>query len=327
VRALVIGASGHIGNAIVRGLLERKHKVTACGSRNQPPANLAGLRLRYLSGDGETPGQFDKWMAGHDLVVDAAAPYPMGAFALANRAVEDPFRRAEMRTRRLLDAVSKHNARLAYVGSFVSVARPRTALQQLQAKLMQIVHPYFHVKELIEAQILEGSRRGISAVIVDSAYCLGPWDLRERQYCTIPLLLKGEIPSSIAQVLHVIDVRDVCAALLSALDSERYGEPILLSAYKIPTRDLYSFICEVAGVPAPKYSLATEPVLLGAYWLELMLSLAGLEAPLPSGAIMIPTAFEYLESGKELEDLGVTPRPPLETIADAIRWYRHIGYC
>jgi len=327
VKVLVIGASGHIGNAIVRLLLERKHSVTACGRRKQRPANLASLRLRYLRGDAEVPGQFDKWIAGHDLVVDAAAPYPVEASSVANGVGGDAIARAEMRTRRLLDAVSKRDVTLVYVGSCVTLARPRTAAQQFQTNLMRIAHPYFHVKELIEAQILDASRRGIRAVILDPAYCLGPWDLRERQYCTIPQLLKGEIPSSIDQVLHVIDVRDVAEALLSALDDERYGEPILLSAYKMSTHHLYSFICDVAGVPAPRYSFPTEAVLLGVYGLEMALSLAGIKTPLSSGAIMISTAFDYLEAGKELEELDITARPLSETIADSIQWYREIGYC
>lgn len=328
MKALVIGASGHIGNAIVRLLLERKYKVTACGRRENPPANLAGLPVRYLRGDAETSGQLDKWVAGHDLVVDAAAPYPVEIFSPAAKAqASDPMARAEMRTRRLLDAVSKHDSRLAYIGSCVTLARPRTAAQQFQMNLMRIAHPYFYVKELIEAQIVDASRRGIRAVVVDPTYCLGPWDLRVPKYCTIPLLLRGEIPSSISQVLHVIDVRDVAQALLSALERRRYGEPLLLSSYKTPTHDLYSLICEIGGVPAPRYSLATEPVMAGAYFLETMLGLGGFDTSLSTGAIMISTWFDYLEPGNELEELGVTPRLLKETIVDSIEWYRQSGYC
>ncbi|MGA9721955.1 MAG: NAD-dependent epimerase/dehydratase family protein, partial [Candidatus Binatus sp.] len=314
MKVLVIGASGHVGNAIVRLLLKRKHKVTACGRRRIRPTNLIGLPVRYLSGDVELTEQLDRWVAGHDLVVDAAAPYPVETSSPANRNGDDPIRHAEVRTRRLLDAVWKHNARLAYVGSCVTVARPQTATQKFQAKLMRIAHPYFYVKELMENNILDACRRGLPAVLLDPAYCLGPWDVREPKYCTIPMLLKGEIPSSIDQVLHVVDVRDVAEALLCALDDERYGEPILLSAYRMSTHHLYSYICEIGGVPAPRYSLPTDIVLLGSYGLETALSVAGIETPLSSGAIMISTAFDYLEGGKELEELGITPRPLSETI-------------
>src|SRR5260370_9375645 len=77
VKALVIGASGHVGNAITRALLDRKWQVTACGRRAAPPLNISGLPVTCLPGDADTPGQFDKWIAGHDLVLERAAPYSM----------------------------------------------------------------------------------------------------------------------------------------------------------------------------------------------------------------------------------------------------------
>jgi dihydroflavonol-4-reductase len=327
IKALVIGASGHLGNAIVRAFLNRNYRITACSRRSVPPANLSDLPVRYLSGDVEIPGQLDKWIAGHDLVVDAAAPYPLNASSPVSEAGKDPIAHAERRTRLLLDAISRHKARLIYVGSFVTLVRPRTDAQRLTHQVMRLAHPYFEVKELIESQMLDASRRGLPVVIANPTYCLGPWDLRDRELCTIPLLLRGEIPSSITQKLNVIDVRDVAAAIGAALDMERYGEPIQMSGHDIPTEELYSLICELGGVPRPRISTATTLALTGAYAMELMLGTVGEKTRLPAGGIMMATLFDYMVSGRQMSELGVTPRPLSETIVDAIKWYRKIGYC
>lgn len=327
IKAVVIGASGHLGNAIVRALLDRKFEVTACGRRSHPAANLSDLPIRYASGDTETPGQFDKWIAGHDLVVDAAAPYPLDVFSPISEVGKDPIAYAERRTRRLLDAVYKHKARLVYVGSFVTRVRPGADAQRLQHQMMRLAHPYFEVKELIESQILDASRGGLPVVIANPTYCLGPWDLRDRYLCTIPLLLTGEIPSSITQMLNVIDVRDVAAAIVAALEAERYGEPIQMSGHSISTKELYSLICEIGGVPRPRISTATSLALAGAYAMELLSGAIGEKARLPAGGMMMATLFDYMIPGRELQELGVIPRPISETIADAIKWYRQIGYC
>jgi len=327
IKALVIGASGHLGNAIVRALLDRNYRVTACGRRNVVPANLRELSVRYAQGDTETPGQFDEWIAGHDLVVDAAAPYPLNAFSLVSEAGNDPITYAERRTRRLLDAVLRHKARLAYVGSFVTLVSPRTSAQRFQHQMMRLAHPYFEVKELIESQMLDAGRRGLAVVIANPTYCLGPWDLHDRRLCTIPLLLRGEIPSSISQMLNVIDVRDVAAGIVAALDAERYGEPLLMSGHDVSTDDLYSQICQLGGVLKPRISTATSVALAGAYAMELALGTIGERTPLPAGGMMMATLFDYMISGRTLEELGVMPRPLSETIVDAIRWYRRIGYC
>jgi dihydroflavonol-4-reductase len=327
IKALVIGASGHIGNAIVRAFLNRNYRITACGRRRVPPANLSDLPVRYLSGDTGKSGQLEKWIAGHDLVVDAAAPYPLNLSSPVSEAGKDPIAHAERRTRLLLDAVSGNKARLVYVGSFVTLVRPRTSAQRVKHQAMRLAHPYFEVKELIESQMLDASRRGIPVLIANPTYCLGPWDLHDRDLCTIPLLLRGEMPSSITQMLNVIDVRDVAAAIGAALDMERYGEPIQMGGHDIPTEKLYSLICELGGVPPPRISTATTLALTGAYAMELMLGTIGEKTLLPAGGMMMATLFDYMVSGKQLSELGVTPRPLSETIVDAIKWYRKIGYC
>lgn len=327
IKAVVIGASGHLGNAVVRALLSRKYEVTACGRRSVPPANLSGLPVRYVAGDAERITQFDKWIAGHDLVVDAAAPYPLGVFSLVGETGRDPIAYAERRTRQLLDAVCKHKTRLAYVGSFVTHVCPLTTAQRFQHQMMRLAHPYFEVKELIESHILDASRRGLPVVIANPTYCLGPWDLHDRQLCTIPLLLCGEIPSSIRQLLNVIDVRDVAAAIVAALEAERYGEPLQMSGHDITTDELYSLICELGGVPRPRLSSSTSLALVGAYAAELALGAIGEKTPLPVGGMMMATLFDYMAPERTLDELGVTVRPLSETVGDAIKWYRQIGYC
>ncbi len=292
-----------------------------------PPTNLVGLKVRYTSGDADTPGQFDKWISDQDLVVDAAAPYPLNVLSPVSEVGKDPIAHADRRTRSLLAAVCRHKARLAYVGSFVTLVHPQTSAQQFQYQMMRMAHPYFEVKELIEAQILEASRRGLAVVLANPTYCLGPWDLHDRNLCTIPLLLRGEIPSSISQMLNVIDVRDVAAAIVAALDADRYGEPIQMSGHNISTAELYSLICKLGEVPPPRFSTPASLALAGAYAMELMLGAIGEKPLLPAGGMMMAKLFDYMIPGRELVQLGVTPRPISETVIDAIKWYREIGYC
>jgi dihydroflavonol-4-reductase len=327
MKALVIGASGHVGNAITRALLDLKWEVTACGRRAAPPLNLSALPVTYLAGDADAPGQLDKWISGHDLVVDGAAPYPMSLVFAGREPEQDPFFAAEVRTRRLLDAVLRHNARLAYVGSFVTHVSPRTEAERVRAQMIRLTLPYFEIKEFIESQILDARRRGLRAIILNPTYCLGPWDLHDRRVCTIPLLLCGEIPGRITQMLNVIDVRDVAAGLVVAIETGRYNQPLLMTGRNISTEDFYAMICQVGGVPMPRFVTATTLAMFGSYWVEVMFSMLGQQTPIISAGMMMATAIDYLDTGDVLEQLGIAPRPLVDTIADAIKWYRAIGYC
>ncbi|MBV8055871.1 MAG: NAD-dependent epimerase/dehydratase family protein, partial [Deltaproteobacteria bacterium] len=251
-RALVIGAGGHVGNAITRALLAAGWLVTGCGRRVTLPLNLRELPLTYLAGNADAPGQLDRWLPGHELVVDGAAPYPIEVLFPGLTPKQDPFAAAEVRTTRLIDAVLRHDAVLAYVGSFITQVTPRTEAQRIRARMIRLTLPYFEIKELIESRLLDAARRGLRAVLINPTYCLGPWDLHDRRVCTIPLLLSGEIPGWITQMLNVIDVRDLAAATLRALEAESYGEPLLMTGHTISTRDFYSLVCQMGGVAPPR---------------------------------------------------------------------------
>ena len=58
-----------------RELLSRGWQVSAA-TRQAAPRSLDGLDVRLLPGDADAPGQLERWVAGHELVIDAAAPHP-----------------------------------------------------------------------------------------------------------------------------------------------------------------------------------------------------------------------------------------------------------
>jgi len=326
-RAFIIGASGHVGNAITRALLSAGWSVTGCGRHVTPPLNLRDLPLTYISGDADAPGQLDRWLPGHDLVVDSAAPYPIDIVFPGLVPKQDPFAAAEVRTARLINAVLRHDAVLAYTGSFITLVTPRTEAQRIRMQMIRLTLPYFEVKELIESRLLDAARRGLRAVLINPTYCLGPWDLHDRRVCTIPLLLNGEIPGWITQMLNVLDVRDLAAATLRALETERYGEPLLMTGHAISTRDFYSLVCQIGGVAPPRIASSATLAMAGSYLVELAYSMLGQQTPIISAGMMMATAIDYLQPGSALNDFGITPRPLADTIRDAVKWYRMIGYC
>lgn len=326
MNALVIGASGHIGNAVVRELLGQRCKITATSRRKEPPANLRGLPVRYARGDSDVPGQFDNWVAGHEIVVDGAAPYALHLRG-TRLAEKDPLKYAACRTHALLNAVRRHDARLIYISSFTTLVRPHAGLDGWPALIMRGLHPYFAVKDLIESMLIAAAREGTRIVIVNPTICLGPWDLKSREFCFVPRLVAGEIPAIPHHVLNVmIDVRDVAAAAVGALNAKHYGEPILLHGHNISTEELFAWICEIAGTATPSHRFPLSFLALSAYTAEALLGLAGLRTPLPSLVPILISQQERITSGRASE-LRIPVRPLSETLNDAIDWYRALGYC
>jgi dihydroflavonol-4-reductase len=320
LKALVLGASGHIGNAIVRELLCRGYEVTATGRRRQRPANLAELAVEYWPGDQNVSGQLERWIDGHQLVIDAAAPYPLN---LSDRA----FPTAERRTDELLNAVILFGATLGYVGSFTTLKKTRGGMEEWPAQLAKQLHPYFAVKEYIERAILSASSIGLRATIVNPTMCFGPWDMHERELCLIPRLLCEEVLGSVNHNLNVLDVREVASGLVGAIESEWFGQPIVLSGHNISAQGLCRWICEIGGVAPPAWTAPTSVTAFASYALEALAGLVGAGTPIQSLAPILIYQHEWLPPCDAFRELGVTVRPLYETLLDSVDWYRRIGYC
>jgi dihydroflavonol-4-reductase len=308
---LVLGGTGHLGAAVVHEALARGHALSVASRRELLPRSLAGLAINPLRFDIEDRAALRRAVQGHDLVVDAAAPYPLHAEAgVAERAVA--------RMRSVIRAVADAGARLAYVSSFVTLPGPRG----LRARTIRAMHPYFAVKQAMEDELLRASAAGLRGVIVNPTACLGPWDGKPRELAIIPLLLERRITATVTATINVIDVRDVAHGLLEAVARERFGVQIPLCGHNLGADQLAARVCTLAKIPAPVLRVPLTPTIIGAMWLDATYATFGRESPHPALSLLLIAASEALEVGEAQRQLGAAPRDLDDTLRDAIAWYR-----
>ncbi|MDZ7591785.1 MAG: NAD(P)H-binding protein [Rubrivivax sp.] len=329
-RALVLGATGHIGQAIVHELLAQGWQVTATTRQSQPEA-LAGLgpHLTVARGDADRPGQLAAWVPGHDAVFDAAAPYPVHLFVTSGDTAQAPLAQARQRTAALLDAVGRAGAVLAYVSSFTTLPRPADEgpLGALEAWARRRLHPYFAVKAAMEAMVLQAAGAGLPAAVLNPSACLGPWDRRPRELCVVPLLAAGQVPALVRQPLNVIDVRDVARAARLALEQRLFGQPIALAGHDSRSDQLAAQVCRLAGVAAPRRRWPARLVAGGMLSIEAGWAMLGWPSPVPALGSLLVLEGHAMPPSEAQRRLGVLPRPLADTLRDALAWYRRIGYC
>jgi nucleoside-diphosphate-sugar epimerase len=310
MRALVLGGSGHVGNAVVRELLSRGWAVTAARRGRTSAANLAGLAglpVAEALGDASDARTLDRWVAGHDLVVDAAAPYPL---TLAERgAIEVSARRAAA----LVEATVRHRARLVHIGSFVTrVARPCDLG----------IHPYFAAKRIGELVFAEAARGGAHIAIVHPTTCMGPWDSRPAAMSFVPRVLAGQLPAVPAHLINVVDVRDVARGAVGAAEVPG-ADPLVVAGHDIAIGELCALLGELAGVRVATRVIPAAAARATAWAVEL----ATLGAAIPP--LLLPTLLALEQTALPVSAaqraLGASPRPLTVTLRDAIAWYRDNG--
>jgi dihydroflavonol-4-reductase len=320
-RVLVLGATGHIGQAVVRHALERGREVTALTRRPDPEA-LRGLKVNIALVDSELR-LLPELAAGHDLLVDAAAPYPLAPSHPGSHQWRSQVDAAVARMKAVIDAARRNGMRLAYVSSCTTLPRYEPPDRAAAAVWRRSITPYFEAKAAMEHAVAAAARKGLPAVIVNPAVFLGPWEFRDVEASFVRLVLEQRLPMVLNQPACVIDVRDVPDAIDRALSAELYGRPIPLSGYNISWPDLVLLTSQLGGLPpVPPLPLVPDLVSASAFWMNSACSGFGFALPMAMNFIpLIADSFPMQLSPEQIA-LGVEIRPLEDTLRDAIAFHR-----
>lgn len=321
VRVLVLGATGHLGQAVVRHALGRGRAVTAV-TRQRDPVALRGLAVTIARFDSQ-PGALTQQAAGHDLLIDAAAPYPLDPCIPGSLTWRQVIEGSLSHTRAVLDAVRAHRMRLVFLSSFTTLPRSDSPLAAMEASWRRCAYPYFEAKAAMEQAVLAAARDGLPAIIVNPAACLGPWEFRPEASSFVRLVMARRLPGVMDQVISLIDVRDVAEAIDRALDHNFFGRPIPLAGHNLSLAALAAQIAALDGSPAPA-PLPIDPRMasLAAFWTSAAFAAFNQSAPDVWRAVpLVADGFPMQPSSDQLA-MGLRLRPLSDTLRDAIAFHR-----
>ena len=312
MRVLVLGATGHLGQAVVRHALAHGRTVTAA-TRQSDPVALRGLHVTTARVDGEL-STLNELAERHDVMVDAAAPYPLEPCALWSPAWNAAIDSAVRRTRTVIEAAQRNKLRLIFVSSFTTLLREESPQRAMESAWRRSVYPYFAAKAAMEQTVLAAAHEGLPAVVVNPAACLGPWEFRGDASSLVRLVMSRRLPLVMDQVLSVIDVRDVAEAIDAALERELFGRPIALAGHNLSVAELARQIAEINGGAAPA---AIDPRLasMAAFWNSAAFAAFGQATPdvlravpLAADGFAMRPSPEQIAMSLNLHDLSATLR-------------------
>lgn len=327
-KILVLGATGLIGNAIARELVDRGHDVTAtCRSANLKP-NVEELRARVVHGDIDGPENLENWMAGQDIVVDAAAPYPLNLVYTPAGQRKPTIDYAQARTSRLIENLCREDCKLVLISTLLADDKHAGNVGiGIQRRMMRVLHPYFAIKKIIERRLTQARDKLPGLLIIRPSACLGPFDIKPREQCLVPKLVAGEIKVSMSQRMNLVDTRDVACGVAGAIEAGRFAETIALTGHNTTIEGLLDEIAASSTTPPPRWRFPAALAVLPSFWAEFGWAGLGRPSPLPSLFPILVSEQGWEETSVAQQSLGVVPRPLAETVTDTISWYRQLGYC
>ncbi len=323
-RALVTGASGHLGSNLVRELLEQGWDVVPFVRVTSRLAGLEGLDVRLRYGDILDRASLDEAMAGCDVVFHAAAVYRNFARDPAEILVP-----ALEGTRNVIEA-----AAAAGVGRVVHTSSCNTVgfsadVDSLRSEADHNEHPHMpYVRAKVQSERLAlrlGRSLGIEVVVLCPTGILGPHDHRITPTTAFARdALRGGAVLPGAQ--NLVHVRDVARAHVLAAERGGDGERYVIGGANVRAEELIAFVQELTG-SRPK-------VLRGPRWLFLVVGwLAERVARLRGGepALTVDMVRDahgrsaVFDTSKAAEQLGFEARGPRETLEDTLRWLESTG--
>ncbi len=319
---LVTGATGFVGNNVVRLLIGRR-PVRVLVRKNCDPRPLMGLDVEIAHGDVRDMASVRDAFTGVTAVVHAAAQVHIGWTGLdLQRAINVEG------TRNVATAALEVGARMVHVSSVdaLGAGSPTQSADEEFSVVAKIPSSYVVSKRESEAVFQEMVSRGLHGMIVNPSFMLGPWDWKPSSGRMLLEVARRFTPLAPAGGSSVCDVRDAAAAILVALERGVPGRRYVLGGENLTYYELWKMIARLTGTRPPMG--VAGPVVSRAAGLfgDLMTKLTGREPDVNSASVGLSNLFHYYDSTRAQRELGYVYRPAEETVVDTWHWFQAEGY-
>ena len=134
------------------------------------------------------------------------------------------------------------------------------------------------------------------------------------------------MPAYVETGLNIVHVDDVAEGHLRAYERGTVGQRYILGGTNMTLHEILGIIAEITGRPAPRIKLPHAVVMPIAYVAEAMARIGGFEPVTTVDSVRMAKKLMYFSSDKARRDLGYSPRPARQALADAVQWFDAHGY-
>jgi dihydroflavonol-4-reductase len=322
---VVTGATGHVGNVLVRELLERGQKVRAIVHPAETTEAIAGLDADVVRADVRDFDSLVAAFAGADLVYHLA-----GIITISGGQARLLHEVNVLGARNVARACLKVGVRrLVYTSSVHALKTPPSGVSLCETTEFQpdaLDGDYARSKARASIEILKGVRQGLDAVMVFPSGIIGPYDFRLSEMGQLVLdCCSGRLKAYVDGGYDFVDVRDVVTGLLSAAERGRTGEGYILSGEAITVRGLLDLLERIARVGSRPSRLPMWLARLAAVFAPAYYRLRRSKPRFTDYSLRVLASNCLMSHAKATRELGYAPRPLSETIRNTVEWFVSTG--
>lgn len=324
--ALVTGATGFVGSAVARRLLDEGFALRLLSRPSSDRRNLQGLKATVVEGDLTDPESLKRAVDGCEAVFHVAADYRLWA-PNPNELYE-----ANVEGSRALVAAA-HAAgvgRIVYTSSVAVLGIPKNGKpgdESTPVTVDDMIGHYKRSKFLAEEAVRELAEAGAPVVIVNPSTPIGPRDVKPTPTGRVVRdAASGKMPAFVDTGLNVAHVDDVAEGHWLAYSKGVLGERYVLGGDDMSLKEILATIADITGRRAPKIQLPHAAVMPVAHAAEFLARFTGRAPVATVEEIRMSKKRMYFSCAKAKRELGYAPRPARAALEDAVRWFRDNGY-
>ncbi len=322
----VIGATGHIGNVLIRELLSDGEKVRAVVLPGDNLKPIEGLDVEITEGDITNPDSIKQALKDADIVYHMA-----GAVVITSHSTDLLERVNVEGTKNVINACFANNIkRLVYTSSVHALHEPPKGTIIDERQLFdpeQVFGNYSKTKARASIEVLNAVKKGLDAVLICPTGIVGPYDFSTSQMGQFIIdFVQGRLKTYIDGAYDFADVRDVARGHISAAKNGVSGEYYILSGEKATVPQLVRYLKEITGVTGPRFKMpyfiaaATAPLTPIYYFFSHTKPL------FTTYSIRVLRSNSGISSRKAHNILNYKSRDIKESLKDAYQWLKEKGY-
>jgi len=323
---VVTGATGHVGNVLVRKLLKYNEKVRIFIPPSEDLKLLENLDIEIVEGDIRDINLLTKAFKGAELVYHLAGivsilPDTDGLLYEVN----------VLGTRNVVNTCLKTDIkRLIYTSSIHALKEPPfgTPIDESCSFEPQYSRGgYDQSKALASLEVLKGVEKGLNAVLVCPSGIIGPCDYKISQMGQLFIdYMKGNQNIYIEGAYDFVDVRDVAEGLINAAKYGKKGETYILSGESITVYELMLYLQKITGIKSPKFKLPLWFVKAVCNFVPFYHKITNNKPLFTSYSIEVLNSNCDISSIKAQKELYFSTRPLKESIKDSVEWFKENNY-
>lgn len=328
MKVLVTGPTGLLGNNLVRELLnDGRFEVHAFVHSNRSKKKLEGLPVEIVIGDILDKDRVQEAISGMDVVFHCAAStkiYPPKDPKIYDVNING--------TNNIVEGCLKHNThRLIYVGTANSFgfSESSSEVRNEASPSNSRVIGMGYMDSKLEAQhlVLKAiHEKSLNAVIMNPTAMLGAYDHLPSSGQIVLAMYQGKVPGYTVGGKNFIAVRDVCRAMISAIEKGRIGECYILGNQNTSYYDFFNMISKELGIKAPSFRFPNWLVIFYGTLNSFVGRLFGFKPTVTREIAITGTKYFYYDNSKAKNELGVEFTPVEDAIHECYEWFKQEKY-